>query len=157
MPRHVLVKAIKPAVCSCTALPLARRCYIFYRVTYFHNELGITRLIYGTTPPPFLLGYCEPHVIPYGWKKLDRRTDVCYQFFYYYHFEQLIRKIDTYFFSVQFTFKMIFWKILSFHISTVLTVFSRAWIGRDDSSDKQVSETIQRNETNLSLVVYLDI
>ena len=30
--------------------------YIFYRVTYFHNELGITRLIYWTTPPPFPLG-----------------------------------------------------------------------------------------------------
>ena len=36
--------------------------YIFYRVTYFHNELGITRLIYGTTPPPFYIRlYCyEP-------------------------------------------------------------------------------------------------
>ena len=36
--------------------------YIFYRVTYFHNELGITRLIYGTTPPPFYIRLycCEP-------------------------------------------------------------------------------------------------
>ena len=43
--------------------------YIFYRVTYFHNELGITRLIYGTTPPPFYIRlYCCESTGGYSYK-----------------------------------------------------------------------------------------
>ena len=43
----------------CSGGPMLLLLYIFYRVTYFHNELGITRLIYGTTPPPFYIRlYC---------------------------------------------------------------------------------------------------